>query len=59
MPHSPEELEKRLIRDVERMESESSISTKVNLMRHDMQLVDGLSLINKRNSNKSAFATQT
>ena len=47
MPRSPEELEKRLIRDVERMESESSISTKVNLMRHDMQLVDGLSLINK------------
>ena len=46
-PPSSEELEKRLIRDVERMESYASISNKKRMMEHDTQIANGLSFISK------------
>jgi hypothetical protein len=46
-PESSAELERRLIRDVERMESYSSIALKKSQMEHDMVLAPGLDFINK------------
>ena len=46
-PESSEELERRLIRDVERMESYSSIAGKKNQMEHDLVMSKSLDFISK------------
>jgi guanylate kinase len=46
-PPSVEELRNRLIRDVERTESEASIRIKLHQMESDLKIVNGLDFINK------------